>query len=455
LGRVLELNSHFGEALANYEELNRLARARGDRTMELSAVTAQSTLYITLTPLYDPAHGQALLEEALLLARAVDDQPAEAKILWNLATLHLYAGRAAQGIVYGEQSLVLARSLNLREQMAFTLNDLGLSYGSICHLQQAKAALNEAGELWRELGNMPMLADSLSSACTIYLYAGEYEQAIAFSQEAYKISQAAGNLWGQSYSRYMVGYAHWQLGAPGAAIGVMEESLRLAELADFAVPHALTRADLALVFGGLGAVERGLALAQDALVVAERQVLVFRFYVLTRLAQLHLWQGDLSAAEECIGRAKHEDLEKPPIFFNATLVAEAELALRRGDYGRAITILDGVLSALQSFGVRIFLAQALYLRAHALLGLGQNKAAQASLQAARAEATATGSHTDLWPILMSLSRLEADPSAADQLRRQAQEIVQSIADHTPTPELRASFLALPQVRRVFEPVANA
>jgi transcriptional regulator with XRE-family HTH domain/tetratricopeptide (TPR) repeat protein len=454
LGRVLELNSQFDEAFAIYGELNQLARIRGNRTMELSAVTAQSTLYITLTPLHDPGRGQVLLEEALLLARVVGDQAAEAKILGNLATLHLYAGRAAQGVAYGEQSLALARSLDLREQMAFTLNNLGLSYYSICHTQQSKATLHEAQALWRQLGNMPMLADSLSSACTVYLYSGEYEQAIAFSQEAFEISQAAGNLWGQAYSRTWVGYAYWQLGAPDAAVGMMEESIRLAELAGFAVPLAFTRADLALVLGALGAMGHGLALAQEALAVAERQVPLFRFHVLTRLAQLHLWQDDLSAAEACIQRANHKDLEKPPAFYYATLVTEAELALRRDDYQRATAILDGVLSQLRSFSVRIFLPRALYLQAHASLGLGQKEAAQANLQEARAEATATGAGADLWPILVSLSQLEKDPTAAERLRRQAQAIVESIAAHTPTPELRTAFLSLPKVRAVFEPATK-
>lgn len=447
LGRVLELDSRFSEALACYEELDLLARARSDRTMQLTALTAQSTLYSTLTPLHDPVRGQALLEEALLVARAVDDRSAEAKILENLMTLHLYAGRAEQGIAHGEQSLALARSLNLREQMAFTLNNLGLSYYSIHGAPQAIAALREAQGLWRELRNMPMLADSLSSACTVYLYSGEYEQAIASSQEAYKISQAAGNLWGQSYSLSMVGLAHWQLGAPDAAVGAMEESVRLAGAAGFAMPLAYTRADLALVLGSLGAVERGLELAQEALAAAEQQAPLFRFYALTRLAQLHLLRGDFAAAAASIRQAKRKELEKPSVFFSKTLVTEAELALKHEDYRRAVTVLDEVLPILRHFSGRIFLAHALYLQAHAHLGLGQTEAARAGLQEARAEAIATGSRADLWPILIALSRLETDAVAVERLRRQAQAIVESIAARMPAPELRASFLSLPQARQ--------
>jgi tetratricopeptide (TPR) repeat protein len=197
-----------------------------------------------------------------------------------------------------------------------------------------------------------------------------------------------------------------------------------------------------------------LTLAQDALAAAIREVPLFRFHALTRLAQLHLLQGDLTAAEDYIDQAKDDDLERPPVFFYATLVTEAELALRRADYGRAMTTLDHVLPTIRSAGIRIFVAQALYVQAQVYLELAQKGAAQTSLQEARAEAIATGSRADLWPILMTLSQLETDVTEAEQLRRQAQEIVESIAARTPTPELRAAFLSLPTVRSVFDPVTK-
>jgi hypothetical protein len=49
----------------------------------------------------------------------------------------------------------------------------------------------------------------------------------------------------------------------------------------------------------------------------------------------------------------------------------------------------------------------------------------------------------LWQILAALSEIEIDQRAT--LRQQAQEIVTFIADHCP-PELRESFLSLPNVR---------
>jgi tetratricopeptide (TPR) repeat protein len=248
--------------------------------------------------------------------------------------------------------------------------------------------------------------------------------------------------------------AYWERGLPDQAIAVMEESIRLSELAGFAVPQAFTRADLALVYGSLGALEQGLEIANLALSVAETQVPLFRNYVLTRLAQLHLWYGRVAEAEAALRAvARKPSGEWIPLFFLEVVLANGELALQQGDYGRALTILDHGLRDIRRSGVRSHLAKALYLQAQAMLGLGQREAAQECLQQAVVEATALGARFSLWRVLLSLSRLAPDATEAEHLRSQARGIVEAIAAHTPTPELRALFLSLPQVRALFAPIA--
>jgi hypothetical protein len=60
-----------------------------------------------------------LSEQALTLARELGDQAAEAKILWNLMLVHRYSDDDPHQVVtYGEKSLVIARELNLPEQIS-------------------------------------------------------------------------------------------------------------------------------------------------------------------------------------------------------------------------------------------------------------------------------------------------------------------------------------------------
>jgi len=170
LGRVLELDSQFDQALANYKKMERLAKQCGDCAMELVALIARINLLAIPTPVHDPAQGRILGEQALILAQELGDREAEAKILWNLLNACQYTtGGLSQAIDYGERALALARELNLREQMAYTLTDISYCYWENLRFDQARRSLHEAEELWREIGNLPLLANSLSATCRVHL----------------------------------------------------------------------------------------------------------------------------------------------------------------------------------------------------------------------------------------------------------------------------------------------
>jgi tetratricopeptide (TPR) repeat protein len=229
----------------------------------------------------------------------------------------------------------------------------------------------------------------------------------------------------------------------------MTECLRLSELANYLTPQALTQADLAVIYGDLGAIEQALEIVHLALAVAEAHVLMFRPYVMSRVAQLHLRQGQLREAEAAIDQGKKEfKKEGNPLFFQFVFHVEAELALRQGDYEHALALTGDLLVFLNQFGMRAYLPEALYLRGQILGGMGQTEAAHNTWLEARTEAEAIGSRRMLWQILAALSRLESDPAEANRLQQQAQEIVESIAANIGDPGLRRSFLNLAEVQEV-------
>jgi tetratricopeptide (TPR) repeat protein len=325
--------------------------------------------------------------------------------------------------------------------MAFILNDVALCYRLGGRLDQARESWREAGTLWRALNNLPMLADSLAGSAELAVWAGDYNLALTLSEEAFEISQSIANLWGQSHSKLAIGYIYWDRGQPDQAIAVMQECLRLGELANYVTPQAITRADLAAVYGGLGAVERGLEIARQALTIAKTHMPSFHLYALCKMAQLHLRQGQFTEAESAIEYGKELfNQEIAPRYWQLVILAEAELALRQGDYERALAATGDLPATLHQFGLRVYIPEALYLRGKILREMGEAEAAHRTLLEARAEAEALGSRRMLWQILGALSQLETDPAEARHLRQQAHEIVQSIAGNISNPELRVSFL---------------
>jgi DNA-binding SARP family transcriptional activator/tetratricopeptide (TPR) repeat protein len=449
LGRALELNAQFEQAWAIYEEMETVARQHDAPAMKLAALMVQATLRSIPSQSFNPSEGEVLAEQALILARELGDSAAEVKILWNLLNLYRPSSKVAQAIACGEQALALARELNLREQMAFILNDLALPYWFSGHLDRARESLREASDLWRELNNLPMLTDSLAGLAGLAVDTGDYDLALTYSEEAFQISQAIANLWGQSYSKLSVGYIYWDRGQPDQAIAVMQECLRLGDLANYLTPQVGVRADLGAIYGGLGAIERGLETARQALTIAETQMPNFRPYVLSKLAQLYLQQDNLSEVEAVVEQGKTDrNRETLPYYFQPVILTEVELALKQGRYEYGLASADDLLATLNQFGLRIFIPEALYLRGQTLVAMGQTEAARGTLLQAQAEAEALGSRRMLWKILFALSQLETDPAEAAQWRQQAQEIVAYIAANVSDPELRASFLRLPQVQGV-------
>ena len=86
-----------------------------------------------------------------------------------------------------------------------------------------------------------------------------------------------------------------------------------------------------------------------------------------------------------------------------------------------------------------------------LLKTNQVEEAYYHLDLARSEAMNLGSRWRLWKILAILAEAEilrGNSDTAITLRTEASDNVQFIADHTPTEEIRASFLATPAVRQL-------
>jgi len=384
------------------------------------------------------------------LARELKDRRAEARILWNLMLLHSFTGQTRSALDYGEQALAIARELGLREELAYILNDIFRSYIAGGWYDRAWVAVDEARGLWRELGNQTMLADNLSRSARVLFAMGDYERALTMAEEARHIGQAIGNLWGQSFCRMFVGYIYLERGELSRAIETMETCIRLGEQAGFMMTQVGTRADLAWIYGTLGDIQHGLELGRLARTQAEQRLPGFKAWTLACLARLHVMDGDLVTAEtvlqegyQCLNRedfTTHGPVELP--------LAEAELALARHDYPRAVAVMDELLARLRQIGMRPFLAEALYLKGQALLAQGKIAEARAILIEARTEAEALGSRRMSWRIFTALSRIEAEhghPAEARQLNQQARDTIEYIAAHIGSFELRTSFLNRPEV----------
>jgi tetratricopeptide (TPR) repeat protein len=417
--------------------------------MELAALMARATIYSIPSKQSDRALAQALCNQALEIARAIGDQPAQAKILWNILLLNTrLRTNYREGLEYGEQGLAIARQLGLREQTAYLLNDLSLPYAYSGDPERGIALNLEAHAMWRALNNLPMVADNLSYRAMIYIALARYDEAIAAAQEAYQISLSIGNVWGQSFSQSWIGEAYRAIGHVTEAIAAMEDAIRTA-VSGFQAPLAFTRADLGALYGDLGLVARGVELGELAYAAGRNQAAVMVLWSTSILGHLYLLDGQVARAEELIIQANQGTsiTDQESLFGGANILAEAELWLAKNDCARAIQACDRLIEYRASHRLRQDLPNVFYLKACALRTSGSVDAAWTLLNEARVEAENTHARWILWRILAELADIERERGQIEQaraLRAQAREIVEYIAAHTP-PELRPSFLNLPDV----------
>lgn len=455
-GRRLQLDAQNSLSLRNYAEMHQLAQTRGDQTMELAALMEQATLLTTVNPARDPVQGQAVLEQARQLATELGDRPTEARIYWNLLLSSAYTGgNINQRLEYGRQALALARSLDLPKQLAYILNDIFYAYAGSGQWLRARELLAEASPIWQELGNLPMLAETLMRTHWAWLVEGDYQKAVAFSKRARELGQESNNLDAQALSNFLIGFVYLEWGRPDRALTVMEASVALAEQVANLTPLTGTRADLGWVYATLGDVERGLQLAHLAWDTAKKKLPILRFWPHAILVLLRLQQGDVAAAASLADtladyREVRDRFGYMPFMWVRVALAHAELALAQNRPNETIALLDDLLAALNAAGLRYLLPDALLLKARALRPTNPAAAADI-LRQALAAAEALESRRTLWPILAALSEIEqqhGDPAEAESLRKRAEEIVAAIANRIEPAELRAAFLQQQAVNRM-------
>jgi tetratricopeptide (TPR) repeat protein len=463
-GRALELNAQDAEAVKNYQEMEAWAEARGNRPDHLAAMTARATIHVKPSVQQNLDLGYDLSQKALALARELGDRTAEAKVLWNLLQHQIASGSLDHALEYADQALRIARAEGLREQIAQVLTDVWKVHLVLGQPEQALAAVDEAQAIWRELGVLNMLSDNLATTAMLNALAGHYPQALALSDEARQVSREIGNKWNESYSLFMLDLVHFERGDIGRAIAVADDCVRLAEQAGFAEGLHGTSVDLALIYAYMGAWPRAFGAAHDlqARVPAGAIDVASPLQAETLMAYLQSLSGQQAEARAALDRSP---FAHNPALLNDQFIllhqlfaqAQAELALANGEPQQALRLAEDLIAHFRRAGVRLYFTDALLLRGQALAGDGRVSEAQAALEAAREEAEQLGSRRTLWLILSELAALASrsgDHEAAKALWRQAAEIIDYIAAHAGSVELRQSFLNRPDVRQTLAQAAQ-
>ncbi len=461
-GRALELQSRFKEAFTNYEQLEALGRQRADQMLEVYGIAGQAQIRaMSSTAEGNVPQAEALLARGLALAQALGDQTAEARLEWTRLNLYHWTDQLPEARRAGERSLELARAAGLREQAAFNLQDLSYIYLALGEIEHTRTANREAIELWRQLHNQAMLANGLAVESNLRIEAGENAAGLAASDEGFQLTAAINNWWGMAFTRMNIASVYWDQGDAASAILACQAVMVHARRAGFIIALFLSPAYLADLYGELGAPVTALSELATALTLQAPIAHMYQPLLRAIEIRVHLANGQAAEAlaladvyENSFSRQESYYVRGAMYYLLGLAPAvRSELSLLRGQPGQALAITEEV-EAIARRVARRPMPEILYWRARALQAVGDLVSASATLKRARERAERIGQRPLLWRILALQAELAAqagDGAQAAESVAQARAIISGIADHTGTPELRASFLARASVRAVLNP----
>jgi hypothetical protein len=271
-------------------------------------------------------------------------------------------------------------------------------------------------------------------------------------REGNRLGQSIGSVWGQAGALNSMAVAYLEQGDLEKVIDSLAEARRLAEeagmrpLVYFGLPY------LVLTYLSAGAFEEADQLADQLYAERDSLIQVYRRTSLGVAAEVKIRLGQLELAERILAEAfEGLDLDGPLFGMKRLLLADAYFQLALDNPRRGLERMEYLTGRMHQAGIGQYLAEGHTLQGKALLALNEPGSARAAFLEGLDAGQETGSRRMLWQILWELSQLEAaagDASAADRYKQEAREIVTTIADQAGSRELRASFLALPEVQAV-------
>ena len=211
------------------------------------------------------------------------------------------------------------------------------------------------------------------------------------------------------------------------------------------VPLIFTRGTLADVFAGLGAHEHALEIANLALSSGAEKFPMLLLIAHVFLAKVHLLRNELSHATDAMTQVEGERNPLSHLVDQYIQGIKISITLRTGEHDQALQMTEVSIDLLRKINLHLFL------RGQALKGLGRGDEAYNSLEEARAQAQSLHLNRVLWQILAQMADIETtrgNKVKAANLLQQARSVIQAIADNIAQDDLRASFLALPEVGKV-------
>jgi two-component system, cell cycle response regulator len=217
--------SDYENAIACSEQARTLAEKYNDREGLSLAI---NNLGVIAQRRDQPIAAVNYFEESLQIQKQLNLKEEIANSLNNLGFVYSMAlNDYDRGIEYHLQALKLREDLKNQEGIALSLNNIGIVYGRLGDSEKALDYLNRALELRKKLGLKVRTASTLNNIGDIYMKLGQYEKSLEINQQSLLIRKEIGERSAVAMSLRDIGEAYTNLGQIDQAEEYLMDALNL------------------------------------------------------------------------------------------------------------------------------------------------------------------------------------------------------------------------------------
>jgi CHAT domain-containing protein/tetratricopeptide (TPR) repeat protein len=429
--------------LAACEDALRLARRVEDGPQLARALQVKGLLQRQLG---DRRAALKTQQARLALHRSRGERPGEADSLNQLALLHWQLGESETSLPLFHQALERLRNQGERDGELSVLNNLALVLRSQGRLHEALAEARKALALMQDSGH-PGLPTALNNVGSLLDVLGDPHGALGYFGQALEAFRRAGRERDTADTLSNVAFAHQQLGRPQDALRTFDQALRLARERGDRRAEAAILQNMGSLHRGLGSLDAAKEYLEAALSIhVEAGQRRAEAEVLHELARVHLRQGSEPRALERLRRASDIwDALADPRGRAINLSETAAVLLTRGRAAEALPPLEQALALHRTSGALQGEAIALGQVAHARWRLADRPAARQAFQQALDLWTRGGNRPRQADTRRSLALLEKEEGRLEDARAHVEaalDIVETMRSGLLRTDLRTSLQGL-------------
>ena len=461
-GKAYETLGDFERASANYKTTLQIAQRASNRHAEWQALMDLGFLWVQR----DYAQAGSYFQQALALARQMDEPLTLAQSLNRLGNWHLNIEQPQEAMHYHQEALTLFQQVHDSHGIAETYDLMGMAGALGGDPVQASAYYQQAVGLFQELGDRQGLASSLATLVVLGEGGGYqietmvpattgFPESLHFGELALQTAREIGQRSAEAYALFNLAQYLGPRGEYARALEVAQASLAISEQIEHRQWLTGGHWQLGVLYLDLLALPEAQQRLEQALALAQevgswnwmRSVSGF-------LASAYLLQQDLTKAESILAAALEPDAAMQTVGQRSVWAARADLALARSEPGLALDLTDRLIASAANMSSEHVIPRLWKLRGEALAALQQTAEAERILRAAQATAHTQGLRPLVWRICLALGKLyhsQGRQEEAEQTFSTARALIEELAANVPDEHVREQFFSqamamLPQKR---------